>query len=192
MRPADHSRAYERLDEILAREEYQDFVSPWATLGEILEKISHWFSGLGLPVQIAVLAVLVVILSAILFHFVVVFRRALRSGPSGEDQPRDQPGRVGDLAGWEALARQARSCLEAGDRAGALRLFYLAAVSRLREIGRIPRSTALTGREILARTRPPLQGLDEATWIFERCVYGGSPPADDEVGAVQTLCERIS
>ena len=192
MRPADPSRAYERLDAILARDEYQEYVSPLAWLFRAFDAFSAWFAGLSLVLQLVVLGVLLAILAAILFHFVTVFRRVMRASRPEEARPLEKTASVGDLPAAEILIEQARAALEAGDRAAALRLFYLHVLARLREKGRIPRSTALTGREILAATRPPLAGLEKATSLFEGCAYGSRVPGRDEVLSVKRLGREVS
>jgi hypothetical protein len=193
MSPVDTARAYEKLERILAQRQYQEeeYISPIIWLFRALDRFSEWFSSLGLVVQIIVLAVLVGILVAILVHFILVFVRVLRTPGARPGVDRAVALRVGDLPGSSTLIDDARAALEAGNRAGALRLYYLAALARLRERRRIPMSTALTGREILASTRPPLPGLGEATWLFERCVYGTREPATDDVACVRKLAEEI-
>jgi hypothetical protein len=191
MRPADPSRAYEKLDSILAREEYQDYVSPIAWLFRAFEKFSEWFGGLSYVLQIIVLGVLMAILVAILFHFVMVFRRVMRSTRAEEGEPLAATRSVSDLPAATVLLDRARRALESGDRAEALRLFYLLVIARLREKGCIPLSTSLTGREILAATRPPLAGLEDATSHFEACAYGSRVPGRDEVLAMQRLGAEV-
>jgi hypothetical protein len=189
MRPVDPSRAYEKLDAILARDEYQGYVSPFAWLSKAITWFTEWFPSLPMWLQITVLAILLVILGAILLHFVTVLGKIMRAGPTPEPEAAHAAARVADLPPWADLVRQARAALEAGDRSEALRLYYLAVLARLRERGRIPVSTALTGREILAATRPPLPGLGEATTLFERCAYGAEDPDPGQVAAVQRLGE---
>jgi hypothetical protein len=118
---------------------------------------------------------------------VLVFGRVLRAGREEEAAARPVARTVGDLPEPGSLARRAADALRAGDRAGALRLYYLAAVARLRQLGRIPRSTALTGREILAATRPAPTGLAAATGLFERVVYGETDATVEEVVLVRSL-----
>ncbi len=191
MRPADPGRAYERLDAILARDEYQDYVSPIAWLVRAFETFSEWFGGLSIVLQIVVLGVLLAILIAILFHFVMVFRRMMRASRAEEAPLPATTRSVRDLPAAAELLSLALAALESGDRAEALRLFYLHVVARLREKGRIPPSTSLTGREILAATRPPLAGLGDATSLFEACAYGSRVPGRDEVLSVQRLAGQV-
>ncbi len=192
MRPADPSRAYERLDTILARDEYQEYVSPLAWIVKAFDLFSAWFGGLSIVLQIVVLGVLLAILLAILFHFVMVFRRVMRATRAEEATALRSARSVGDLPDASVLLGRAMRALESGDRAEALRLFYLHVLAMLRQKGRIPRSTSLTGREILASTRPPLAGLEDATSLFEACVYGSRVPGRDEVLAVQRLGTEVS
>lgn len=192
MRPVDPARAYERLDQILVREEYQGYVSPFSWLVKSFEWFSRWFEGLGLPFQIIFLVVLIGILVAILVHFVLVLFRVLRTSRGQKRPSHEFVTKVSDLPASRDLVERARKALDGGDRSAALRLFYLAILARLRERGRIPLSTALTGREILAATRPPLAGLVEATGLFESCVYGAIEPATEEVGTVRRLSEEVA
>jgi len=192
MRPVDPSRAYERLDAILARDEYQEYVSPLAWLFRAFDAFTRWFGDLSLVLQIVVLGVLLAILAAILFHFVMVFRRVMRATRAEPAKPLEKTASVGDLPAADVLLDRARRALEEGDRAAALRLFYLHVLARLRERGRIPRSTSLTGREIMAATRPPLEGLETATSLFEQCTYGARVPGRDEVLAVQRLGREVT
>jgi hypothetical protein len=192
MRPVDPGRAYERLDTILARDEYQDYVSPLAWLFRAFDLFSEWFGGLSLALQIVVLGVLVAILVAILVHFVLVFRRVMRASRAETAEPPETARSVRDLPDAALLLARALEALESGDRAAALRLFYLHVLSRLRHEGRIPPSTSLTGREIMAATRPPLVGLEDATSLFEQCTYGTRVPGRDEVLSVQRLGREVN
>ena len=192
MRPADPGRAYERLDTILAREEYQEYVSPLAWLFKAFDLFTTWFGNLSIVLQIIVLGVLLAILIAILFHFVMVFRRVMRATRTEEAAPLETARSVRDLPASDLLLDRARLALESGDRAEALRLFYLHVLARLREKGRIPLNTSLTGREILASTRPPLAGLEDATSLFEACTYGSRVPGRDEVLTVQRLGGEVT
>ena len=192
MKPGDHSRAYERLETILAREEYQEYVSPLQWVFRAFDWFSQWFGSLSIVLQIVVLGVLLAILLAILLHFVMVFRRVMRATRPEEGRPAGRTRSVRDLPAAAVLLDRALAALEAGDRAEALRLFYLHLLARLREKGRIPLSTALTGREILASTRPPLPGLEDATSLFEACAYGSRVPGRDEVLAVQRLGREVT
>ena len=92
MSPPEHSRAYERLETILAREEYQEYVSPFAWVVRAFEWIEEWFAGLSLALQIVVLGVLLAILIAILFHFVLVFRRVMRATRPAQGRPLELTG----------------------------------------------------------------------------------------------------
>ncbi|MBW2261962.1 MAG: DUF4129 domain-containing protein [Deltaproteobacteria bacterium] len=192
MRPVDPGRAYERLDAILARDEYQEYVSPIMWLFKAFDLFSEWFADLSIVLQIIVLGVLIAILLAILFHFVMVFGRVMRATRAEAGTPLRTARTIKDLPAAAVLLDRALSALESGDRAEALRLFYLHALARLRQKGRIPLSTSLTGREILAATRPPLAGLEDATSLFEACVYGSRVPGRDEVLAVQRLGAEVT
>ena len=192
MRPADPGRAYERLDTILARDEYQEYVSPLAWIIKALDLFTTWFGNLSIVLQIIVLGVLLAILGAILFHFVMVFRRVMRATRPEEAATLETARSVRDLPASDLLLDRARRALEAGERAEALRLFYLHVLARLREEGRIPLNTSLTGREILASTRPPLAGLENATSLFEACTYGSRVPGRDEVLTVQRLGGEVT
>ncbi len=190
MRPADPSEAYAKLDAILAREEYQDYVSPIEWIVEVFDGFASWFATVPLWGQIAFISALVLLLLAIVAHLVWTLVRVWRAGLSGDRLP--EPASVlsvRDLPPSRTLLARGREALAAGQRAEALRLFYLALVALLGEKGRIVPSTALTGREILAGTRPPLEGMGRATDLFERTVYGGVKPDDEDVGTVRRLAE---
>jgi hypothetical protein len=192
MSRVDDSAAYERLERILAQQEYQGFTSPFEWLVTIYEWSTGWYASQPLWVQLVLLSVLLLVLAAILAHIVWVMVRMWRAGA-----PRERPdegetaGTVGDLPAARVLLDDAARALGAGLASEALRLYYLAVLARLREAERIPRSTALTGREILERTRPPLPPLSDATSLFEDTVYGGREPGTEDVAAVRRLAEEV-
>ena len=58
----DRTEAYEKLDAILAREEFQEYVSPLAWIVQIVDRIQEWYEGLPLWVQIVFLVLLTAVL----------------------------------------------------------------------------------------------------------------------------------
>ena len=193
MPPIDRGQAHERLGEILSRDEYQGYVSPIGAIVNAIDWLSRTFASLDAWVQWLVIGVLVAMLAAIATHVVFTMIRAMGpAGPGGGEVEGEGRATVAGLAGHAKILAEAKRALSEGRRAEAVRLFYLAAIARMRERGRIPASTALTGRELRAAARPRPAGMPAATVAFERCVYGGTDPADGEVEAARRLHEEVS
>jgi hypothetical protein len=193
MRLPDHSASYERLSEILERDEFnQNWVNIWEWIIKPFEWFSGWFESIPFWAQIVVLVVLIGILGAIVGHVIWTMVKVWKGGGNLEVLAEPDAVRsIRELPAARVLLADARAAMERGDGAEALRLYYLALVATLREKGRVPVSTALTGREILARTSPPLEGLAQATRLFETTVYGGYEPKQGDIEMVGRLTTEV-
>ena len=129
----DPDRAYERLDQILAQPDYQEYVSPVEWIVRAFDWFTGWFSSIPFWAQIVFISVLVLILAAIVAHLVWTMVRVYRGAGPAEPLPEPESVRsVRDLPARRQLLSQAQQALEAGQRAEALRLYYLAVLAALR------------------------------------------------------------
>ena len=174
--------AYRKMGEILSRKEFGGWVNPIELFLNLVKKFGNFFGSLPTIIQYIIMAVLLLVLALIIFHWVMVTRRflAARSAPPG-DRGQDE---------LEALLRtklppaeikgRALACLEKGETKEAVRLLYVYFILLLRQRGMIPDLQSLTAREIIRLARRQIGGFERATSLFEKSTYSPHPVERDE------------
>ncbi len=183
----DDSR--QRLDEILARPEFQDAQPTlldrflrW--LSEILPDASPDVRGL---VDAAVGVLGVIAIGLLIFFVVRMVRRNWREGETLES--------FGDIPIHAAEAQaKASGAAGAGDFREAMRLLYLAALLHLDEVGLLRFDRALTNREVLATVvhqAPLYSALSPVVYQFDRVWYGHAPFGASDFEQMQGQIEQL-
>jgi hypothetical protein len=134
-----------------------------------------------------------VVVTALLAFLVWRLLRNLRAHPPGSRAPLAvSTERRHTAAEWDrdALERE-----QSGDWRGALRSRYRALIARLGSVGvveEVPGRTAGEYRAHVRSSRPRAAGpFGEATDLFERAWYGGSPTRRDDTERFRALADDV-
>jgi hypothetical protein len=193
LRIAGEAEARRKLGEILARREFQGWINPLDDIRRALLWLADRFSGLPAWAQIAIAAVLVLILLAVFIHWGMVLRRFVSSrGIQPDRAPRGGLDEIlrSNLPPEELRAR-ALAALGEGDFREAVRLLYACFVLGLRGRGMIPAARSLTGREIARIVGASVPRSEKATALFEMSAYSRHPLSGDEAGWMLDFVEEF-
>lgn len=191
LRLMSEEQARRRLADILARREFRGWINPMEILADLMRKAALAFSGLPRVAQVAITAVLVLILILIFYHWATVIRRffSSRKGETGRTIPGSLEELLKSNLPADRVREQALAALKAGDFREAVRLFFLCFVLLLRDRGMIPALRSLTGREIGRLLRSRMASSDEAVRLFERSAYSPHPLTEEDASWMKRFIE---
>jgi hypothetical protein len=189
---AGEAETRRKLEEILARREFQGWINPLDDIRRAFLWLADRFSGLPGWTQIAIAAVLVLILLAVFIHWGMVLRRFVSSRGVPAAEPRGGLDEIlrSNLPPGELRSR-ALAALGEGDFREAVRLLYACFVLELRGRGMIPGARSLTGREITRIVRAIVPRTEKATALFERSAYSRHPLSGDDAGWMLDFLEEF-
>ena len=193
LRIAGEAETRRKLEEILARREFQGWINPLDDIRRAFLWLADRFSGLPGWTQIAIAAVLVLILLAVFIHWGMVLRRFVSA--RGIQPDRAPRGGLDEILRSnlppEELRVRALLALGKGDFREAVRLLYACFVLGLRGRGMIPGTRSLTGREITRIVRASVPRSERATALFEMSAYSRHPLSGDDAGWMLDFIEEF-
>jgi len=184
-----HARAQEIVDGLDPSEQKRGWFTRWLERLDLDSRFSDWVGAGNLPwhyLLYAVAAIVVLVLLWLLVREIDLGRRRASSGAGPAGGVRERV---------EELLSRARAARLAGERLGALRLYFAAYVVGLSRRGDLEFRESWTNQELVARGAHSLElreSLAPLVRELDGLVYGGRAVSDEHLDRLEGLCQGVA